>query len=66
MDAQERELIRSHLHQIDLLLRAIGRRTVALVERVGEVQGLIRDMEEHKKKIYEALDREGGAHPPGA
>jgi len=65
MDGDERELIRSNLHQTDLLLRKLDRKAVALIEQLALMQGLVLEIEELKKPIYRLLDRKGGADPPG-
>jgi len=60
MNTEDRALIRSNLHQADLLLRKLNRKAVAVIEQVGLIQGLILEIEELKKPIYQVLDREGG------
>lgn len=65
MDINERELIRSKLHQTDLLLRKIDRKARVMIEQAGEIEWLIRQIEELKKPVYELLNGKGGANPPG-
>ena len=65
MDADERELIRSKLHQADLLLRKINRKAVIIIEQAGLLQSLILEIKDLKKSIYRLLDSKGGADPPG-
>ena len=65
MDTTERELIRSQLHQVDLLLRKIDRKARLQVEQAGEIEWAIRQIEELKKPVYELLNRKAGGGPPG-
>lgn len=58
MDVVERELIRSKMHQVDLLLR------IAMIEQLALMQGLILEIEELKKPIYELLEGKAGGIPP--
>lgn len=64
MDTDTREAIRSNLHHIDLLLRKLDRKAVAVIEQVGLLQGLILDIKELTKPIYRLLDSDGGADRP--
>ena len=64
MDIAQREVIRSNLYQVDLLLRQVERKTRAVVEIMGSVQGSIKAIEGHKKAIYAMLEGKGGAIPP--
>lgn len=58
MTPDERTLIRSKLHQTDLLLRQLDRKIHSLVEQVGVMHGIIQSIEDLKKPIYTLLDRE--------
>lgn len=59
MDKEEREIVRSNLHQADLLLRQLDRKIQSIVEQVGVMHGIIQAIEDLKKPIYALLDREG-------
>ena len=59
MNPDERTLIRSKLHQIDLLLRKLDRKIQSIVEQVGLMHGIIQSIEDLKKPIYQLLDRDG-------
>lgn len=58
MSPEEREIIRSNLHQIDLLLRSIRRKIKAEIEFAGAMQSDIKDIERHKVQIYDLLEAE--------
>ena len=58
MNPEQREIIRSSLHQIDLILRAIWRTAREQIKQAELVQKRINDIEELKKPLYEVLDRE--------
>ena len=58
MDPEQREIIRSNLREIDLLLRAIWRKGKAQIEQGSELQSLVKGIEGHKEPIYALLDRE--------
>jgi len=64
MNPEERELIRSKLHQTDLLLRQLDRaiQGQGISEQVGVMHGIIQAIEDLKKPIYALLDREGKDH----
>ncbi len=64
MDVAERELIRSNLHQVDLLLRKVDRKAIAMIEQLALMQGLILEIEGLKKPIYQLLGKNGGAKAP--
>lgn len=48
------------MHQVDLLLRKVDRKVVAMIEQLALMQGLILEIEELKKPIYSLLDKEAG------
>ncbi len=56
MTPAERELIRSNLHQVDLLLRKVDRKAMGMLEAASHMQGIIKEIEGLKKPIYELLD----------
>ncbi len=58
MDVAERELIASHLHQIDLMLRKIDRKAMGMLEAASHMQGIIKEIEKLKEPIYQLLDEE--------
>lgn len=64
MDTEDRALISSNLYQINLLLRKLDRKAVAMIEQLALIQGLILEIDELKKPIYQLLDRDGGAEGP--
>lgn len=57
MEPKDREIIRSELHQIDLLLRSIEQKSKFFIEMSAVVHARIAAIEGHKKKIYEVLDK---------
>jgi len=58
MDSDQREIIRSSLHQIDLILRAIWRTAREQIKQAELVQKRIDDIEKLKKPLYEVLERD--------
>ena len=56
MNPEERESLRQQLHKIDLLLRKINRKSIALIEQINLIQATVNDIEVEKKPIYDLLE----------